>query len=307
MPKRSTADAGLLIDPYHLDRDGLIFEERRARQSSIGDWGICEERLGFKWRNPEEYRTSSSPVLGTGYHAGLALSYQTFKDEGRWATRAAMHDAVRDAINNEVAEATHFQWNGMTQREIDELACACVDAYFDGEHFWNPDVFEIIGVEVEGLLPRTHLEGLPETWTITIQLDLVLGEPVSGRHLLVDHKTSRRKWADTKRLPHKTLQPSWYLPWWVMLWTIHCGEIIDAAFYFDVMQHQGFKFNRYPAPVTPHSVQVARDVAVQYANALESGRPLTVSPEHTLCDARWCDYFNECRGGAALRDVSVTF
>lgn len=306
MQTRTTLDSNLTLDPWGLIRDGLVFEERRARQSSIEDWGICEQRLGWKWENPDEYRTSSSPVRGTGYHAGLALAYETYRTEGRWPKRDAMHDAVRAAIDEEVQKATAFLWQGLDQQTLDTEACDCVDRYFDGEHFWNPDVFDILAVEAEAAIPRTELPGLPELWTITLQIDLVLAEPVSGRHILVDHKTSKRKWAKDKHRPHKTLQPSWYRRWWPIAWAAaNGGELPATTFYFDVIQLQGLKFERREAPVTEQSIAIAERQAVELAQALESGRTLTVSPRDPLCDDRWCDWFDECPAGAALRDVAV--
>lgn len=284
------------LDPWGLNPDWG--SKRRGRQSNINTWGRCEAEVGYAWDRPDEYRTGEAPVLGTGYHAGLAVLYTQHRN-GEPLSKELAFAASDQAIDDEILAADRFRWDAWNERELKQLARDCISHYVDGEHMW-PRQFKVLGVEVEACLPG-HLARLPEGWIITIQLDVVLEEPHSGRHLIVDHKTARRKWAANKSQPHKTIQPTWYKHWWAQVWEQLHGETPDVAFHYDIMQHQGFRFERREAHTSNAAVRFAIDQAQHMAEALESGRRLTVSPEHPLCDARWCDWFDECPAGARLR------
>ena len=299
--------SNLILNPWRID----IAEERRwARQSTASDMIVCPERVAHKWRNPDQYRTGEAAVMGTGYHAALAAHYQARKD-GDTVTRADLYDAARDAIEAEYARAgehmRHWAWK---PAELLETAWACVDHYIDGEHGWHAS-YEVLAVEVECHMPARFLPGLPAEWTIEFTVDLVLREPYSGRLILVDHKTSRRKWNKAYHLPVHAPQPSFYGHLFPIVFAEMSGLPIqqDVSFYFDIIQHQGYSFERRQAPITHEGWLYWADVLTKTARQLEAApnaELLVANPDHKLCDARYCDWFDDCPYGADLHTARQT-
>lgn len=271
-----------LIDPAGLKPKLDAGQIRVMRQSTLGTADVCLKRLEYYLDPSIPYVTGEARVVGTAYHAGLEHFYAR-------SQTGTPTSAAREAFELEAEFVA--DWDGNP-----EAAWARVEgmlaAYFGGECYW-PDEYEVVGTEVEFLLPAER-----PGWALKGAIDLVLLDP-AGWYVIVDHKTAGKPWRKGKESARSTNQPDWYLHLWPRIAHALGLEQRPAAFVFDVMTYDG-RFTRVPAPRTEATVAAIRAKANVVMALIECGGPYPPNTQSFLCDARWCDWWDRCPWGAAM-------
>jgi hypothetical protein len=163
-----------------------------------------------------------------------------------------------------------------------------------------PAEWAVLGVEVDQLV------ALPDLAPHTAKLgaDLVLVDP-NGWVVLVDHKTAGKAWAEGKHHPRKNDQASLYTHLARQVWPDAPGH----RFVFDIITLPGAKSGpkferRISDPQPAHEAAVvkkAKDFASLYEIVhVQHGLDLPANPASTLCNPKWCDFFDGCPHGASL-------
>lgn len=241
-------------------------------------------------------------AVGTGYHAALEHHYiarrdgkplpaiQECVDVGIEAFRTSM---TTDLYDNTPVE--HFIWSEKVPDEetAEDAIGWMVDCYFAGGYAW-PDEWEVLGVEVHRTAPDPELNGFPTKFGA----DLVLRGP-DGGIVIDDQKTAGRKWPEGKEAPRKNVQAPFYQRLARVIWP----GAPHYRFTFSVMTlpgpRSGPSFERREAtPSLAHEKAVVEH-ARNFLHFYNSGAVLA-NPASTLCNEKWCDYWNECPYGKAL-------
>lgn len=254
-------------------------------------------------------RTAGSQrAVGTAYHAGLEMHYIARRDGIGLPT---LDDIVARAL--EVWETSktidlyddtpieHFRWDDAVPDEdtAREYITEMVSLYFKEGHQW-PDDWTVIDAEHHAYLDD------PEVGCQTkFGADLVLEAPDGGL-VIVDNKTSGKKWAEGKSDPRKNVQAPFYQRLARRLWP-------DRPYYrfvFDVMIYPntkiGPRFERIvsdPQPVHEQAVAVrARTFRQLYQIRSATGLELPPNPGSTLCNPKFCDFFAGCPFGGQIEE-----
>lgn len=257
---------------------------------------------------------SPARLIGTAYHAGLEHFYlyrqQFGADPGLQEMLAVAHTAFIDGLtvdaytNQPVGD---FKWDDKhpTPDACFDVIDAMLTEYVDGRHAWPAD-WAVVGVELGFKIVDpdlgTDLNGLPHTATGTC--DLLLRDP-AGWLVVVDHKSAGKMWDLTKHLPRKNNQAAWYTNYFKQEYP----DAVGARFVFDIMTYgnakTGPKFERRVSdPTVLHEraiIKKAADFAYLYDRVHNAGgMDLPANPASTLCNPKWCDYFEQCPHGRIL-------
>ena len=282
-----------MTDPIQLlDPEGLagVPGKKVLRQSTLGTADTCHKRLQFDLDPLTPSTTGPYRVFGTAYHAGVEAHY----------------------LGAEIVPAVDAVFDGDEAKSIDDWGDDWVDLEYARTHclelvsaslahsWLNFDGVEVIGTEV------TLFANLPRPdWIVKGTLDLVLaGEYIRNNfdvdHLVVDHKTARRKWPKGKEAARKTNQPAWYTFWWGLLWAkAHGGDMPRVGFVFDVMAHDKTFQHRWP-DVTPAQKEAVLAKAALVCDLIDNDGPYLPNTQSFLCSAKWCDHWQQCPFGEAL-------
>ena len=277
-----------------LDPEGLsgIPNKKVLRQSTLGTADTCHKRLQYDMDPNVPYSTGPYRVFGTGYHAGVEAHY----------LGAPIAPAVNSVFNSEEAALVH-DW-GEDWIDAEQAQAHCLQLVSDSlQHSWlNFDGIEVIGTEI------TMWADLPAAdWVMKGTVDLVLGGPfIKERfevdHMIVDHKTARRKWAKNRENARKTNQPCWYAFWWAMLWAqAYGGDMPTVGFCFDIMTHK-MEFQRRWPDVTDAQKSAVLSKAALVCELIDSDGPFLPNTQSFLCSSKWCDHWQICPFGASLGD-----
>ena len=275
-----------------LDPEGLagVPGKKVLRQSTLGTADTCHKRLQFDMDPMVPHGTGPYRVFGTAYHAGLEAHYQG----------AEIVPAV-DAVFNGDEAAQVEDW-GDDWVDLEYARTHCLELVSASlAHSWlNFEGVEVIGTEV------TLYANLPRPdWIVKGTLDLILGgEYIRNNfevdHLIVDHKTARRKWPKNKEDARKTNQPAWYVFWWALLWAkAHGGDMPTVGFCFDVMAHDKSFQRRWP-DVTAAQKEAVLAKAALVCDLIDNNGPYLPNTQSFLCSAKWCDHWQICPFGEAL-------
>lgn len=281
-----------------LDPDGIAAGEegnlRLLRQSTVSQAGVCSRRVMYDLDPDIPFGTGPFRVFGTAYHAGVEAMYR-YPD----STNAPLN-AVTAAFESEEAQAVNSwdPWAGIGAAM--ELCGSLVEAYRPHLRIMTPGV-SLIGAEVMvyGLMP---VDG----WAMRGQLDLVVDVSKADRsvskgfdHLIVDHKTARRKWPRKKESARQANQPSWYTYWWARQWKAKTGEDINVGFAFDIMTHKR-EFETRFAPVSQATQAAVARKASLVIDLIEQDGPWLPNTESFLCASQWCDHWARCPFGQEM-------
>jgi hypothetical protein len=285
--------------------------QRRITQSMLGNADKCLLSFQYGLDKPEWAKPTAGAdrAVGTGYHAGLELYYDARKDApGLNPNAEEMIDkAVEifdistelDLYDNTPVEV--FKWSEKVpdKAHAHDLIALMTRAYVD-ERWWWPHEFTVVETETNMTVHDEH--GTP----FKLGADLTLLD--SSRYVvLVDHKTANKAWDQNKHHPRKQNQAPLYT--WAARQAYAELDIAGVRFVFDIIQFPGVKtpvrFDRRISDPTPaHEAAVvkkAQDLMALYqAVHVELGRDLPANPSSTLCNPKWCDYFDGCPHGAAL-------
>lgn len=270
----------------------LVPKYRTIRQSTLGDFDICQLRAQYKVAGWVPRGGSEASVCGTAYHAGLELYYAeraaggpqnpTSDDIARYLV-----DAHR-TLDAEVAGIEGFVWDTSAD-EAHHCVEVMVRAYFKDYYQW-PDTFEILAVE-----HSFHHQFLPG-WDATGTVDLVMRRTSDNFLVTDDHKTAGKMWSQSKADPRQNNQSAWYAIWVQEDFPGFDG--FDA--WFSVMRRDGAKFQRFQSPVDRRHMEAVSAKAESAARLLDSGLELPPNQSSALCSEKYCDAWTLCPFGAAL-------
>jgi len=233
-------------------------------------------------------RGESEPTaLGTGYHAGLELWYQSRLDGYHPPTIEQMIEVGANTIDKIMGG-----WPQSAEWDRPAMMTALdtmLYAYFRDACDHN---FEVFGVEYD-----VESEWFGK-YTIAGRLDLVL-RTNPGSFLIVDHKSAGKAWGPDKHKPRYAMQAPWY-SYWLKVQLEKQGEVVDSIrFCYDVMTRAG-KFSRKMADPTEDEIQLTLERARQYVSMLDLNIELPVSTESFLCSQKYCEYWEICPFGSRM-------
>ncbi len=252
---------------------------------------------------------SSSRATGTGYHAGLEHLYGFRK---AWGCDTDLGDITSVAVETFDKSITmdlydntpieEFKWDEkVPDRETAvELIAVMLAEYVNGGHVWPMD-WEILGIEVNATFDDPECGPNIQT---KLGADLVLRDP-NGWIVAVDHKTANKAWDANKATPRKNNQSCSYL----RNLRRQYPDAPGYRFVFDIMQYpntkSGPRFERRISDPEPRHeaaiVKKTHDFAAMYTLVhINQGLDLPANPASTLCNPKWCDFFQGCPFGAAL-------
>ncbi len=283
-------------------------------QSIINQAGTCLKRTEFDFFHQTPVVGNVNRLIGTGYHAGNAEGYLQMMhgdpvDVDKMVA-AGVESFVKgiewdDYVQQPVDE---FSWVyqpktyraphiGLTQDQSTAIVEQLVRFYWEKGHTWT---FQVVAVEFGVSLPYP---GAPEGWDRGGGIDLVVAD--SNGHILVDHKTSRKKWPKKKGGPTNP-QAAWYLDAWHTY-----ADTAGARFVYDVMAINldpetlvaAPETERRWAPRTQAQIDVTLERGRDLATLIEKGGPFLPNPESFLCSPHYCDYWKICPYGSTLNFV----
>ena len=91
-----------VIDPYRISTDLFAGNLENMRQSTMGSFSICPNRVNFSRQNPGHYGGSDATVIGTAYHAGLETFYYAYIIGETQPTQEVMQQAICDSVDKEM-------------------------------------------------------------------------------------------------------------------------------------------------------------------------------------------------------------
>lgn len=288
----------------------------KISQSILSQVDKCGLAAQFTLDTPVWFKraTSGSRAVGTGFHAGLQYGYEHRQDYGDFpplqntldvAVKTFRDELVHDHYTNTPVEVV--KWDDKVPDEATGVAIlrAMLMEYFEGKnaegknHYWPLD-WRVVAIEHPFKMAAADRLELTSNG-----IDLLMESP-DGRTLVgEDHKTANKAWDQHKALPRKNNQAP--MMTWAMrqIWP-------DYAFYrfcFGIIIYPGKatppRFERRISDPTPAHEAAILKKAVDFAFLYETihikaGMDLPANPASTLCNPKWCDFFDGCPHGAAL-------
>lgn len=294
----------------------------RVSQSTLGAVDKCLLSAQYTMDPPEWHKRAggSERAVGTGYHAGAELLYQARLDGKDDPSLGEMVDKgieifdlsqTLDLYDNKPIE--NFIW---TDRVPDDdtahgLIRQLLTEYMEGKQAdgspipWPKD-WTVVAVEFAKYYPTSTLFTPNGDLEIETKLgaDLIVLDP-NGWLWLIDHKTSWKAWDRGKHEPRKQNQA----PMYVANARKAFPDVKGYRFVFDIMQYPNTKRGplferRVSDPKLIHEtaiVKKAEDFAFLYDTVhVKAGMDLPANPASSLCNPKWCDFFQGCPYGAAL-------
>lgn len=274
----------------------------KLRQSTINEYMTCSYRVGL--RNEHGYRAKGSVprTLGTGYHAALAKGYMLIREgidpEEHWDDlfAAACEDMERDIematdgydwryqVKNARSEEIIYNWEDMK-----DLVHGVI--HFYRGRWWPSDRYTVLGVEQPFNLPFPARDDITRFGT----MDLVVQDQETGWVHVIDHKLTKRKWSARKAEPSESVQATWYVAAARDLYNTE-----HVTFTYDVMTHDG-GFQRIDAHRTNTHISATNTQASLVADAILKGGPFIPNTSSFLCHEAYCDWWEVCPFGRALK------
>lgn len=281
----------------------------RISQSILGQADKCMLAAQYTIDKPAWAKKvgSAARAVGTGYHAGLEWFYRQRMEsfdvapdlEGMCREAWKVFEESTTFDRYDQTPLDEFKWDDKVPDVETGRAMiqSMLHQYVTGGHVW-PNDWLVLGVEMP--LPKDD----PDLGPIRGSIDLVLQDPAGGI-MLVDHKTGGKMWDQGKAEPRKQNQAPFY--------TRAAKRMFPDApyvrFAFDIMTYpsarSGPKFERRTSnPDARHEEAIlkkALDFTTMYQEVhVRLGRDLPANPASTLCNGKWCDFFDGCAFGAAL-------
>ena len=283
---------------------------RRMSQSIIGQGDTCLKRIEYDFFHDTPVVGNVSRLIGSAYHAGLAEGY------------AALMRGETVNVDDTVSAATDaflkgVEWDDYVDKPVDEFSWTYQPKTYRAPHielrpveatqivgqlvryYWQTEArnTQVIAVEFRVNLPYP---GAPAGWDRGGGIDLVTVDDAG--YLLVDHKTSRKKWAKKKVSPTHP-QAAWYIDEWRTY-----ANTDQVKFEFDVMAINldpetllaDPSLERWPAPRTQAQIDMTLERGRDLAVLIEKGGPFLPNPESFLCSPHYCDHWKICPYGSTL-------
>ena len=246
-------------------------------------------------------------AIGTAIHAGHEAYYQHRKETGEffgnirpWIERAL------DVFQGEIDRAgDRFNWQFQPKKarsdeiilNFEEAAMkigSAISFYHQNEHYWDAG-YEVLGIEEQFDLPW---EGR-EDWVRHGTIDLILRETKTGDVILCDHKNSLAKPRADKYRAYKTPQAAYYLGVFHELGLAEPDA--NLRFVYDVIALDGPTFHRIEEPRSETQIAATKLQSEMLADLIDAGGPYLPNTESFLCSQAYCDHWDICPFGAALR------
>jgi hypothetical protein len=271
---------------------------RRMRQSTLGSFDICPRRAQLSIL-PHPYSTSVAAAVGTAYHAGLEHLFGTVGETGEIDWPGTQVEAL-SSLNAEVARAEdRMSWGDDTHETAADRVLELLRYYKDSGRFTQLiGAHDIVATELEFDVPWR------ETWSQSGTIDLVLRGRDSGEIVLIDHKTTGRKWWASKSTFKQLPQAAWYLHAYEQ-----ATEERPVMFVFDVMTYKG-ELDIRPLirnPKLEQSIMDRFDTAATVMDLFdETGMDWPTNPSSVLCSEKYCDHWERCPMGAEAERSHLT-
>jgi hypothetical protein len=247
----------------------------------------------------------SARACGTGFHAGNELYYIARRDG---LTLPTLDDCIGRAIEVfQMSQTTdlydnkpvdQFKWDEDVPDE--ETAKVIIEkmltAYWP-EH-WPMD-WQVLAVEIHGSIPDEYVGA-----DMKVGADLVLVDPHNWL-VGVDFKSAHKAWNRGKEHPRKNVQAPFYQQLLRQLYPGYAGY----RFVFDIMKYPNKAgecvFDRRISDPSPAHEAAVRENAKKVVHLyqtlhVEQGLDLPANPSSTLCNPKWCDFWEGCPHGAVL-------
>lgn len=295
----------------------------KLTQSILSSAEDCQIKAQFTLDPPPWAKrvAGSSRALGTAFHAGLAIRYESrmkAEDQSQWlvsgeglATGDDMLGAAieifrtsqkMDLYDNTPIEV--FKWDDSVPDEAtaETFLAQMLAYYMENGHEWPFD-WQVLGVEINETLTDARLG------RVKLGADLILRAP-DGGIVSVDHKTGRKPWAAGKADPRKNAQS----PFYNRLVKVRYPGAPYYRFVFDIMvlprPRAGIVMQRLISDPTEAHEEAIVQRALAFQQVYETvhvkmGLDLQANPASTLCNPQWCDHFEGCPYGRALEQPVV--
>lgn len=278
----------------------------RIHQSTIAQAEICSYRVKFDIDPDVPKSTSVSAAIGTAYHKAMEVYYGWKGEFPIEIMPESMIDAATQALQDEVDKYEDFSWVYQAETakvprielDMDTALMKLQEAitrYLVEGHAWidwrNDDGrYKVRAVEWSFELPLNDHHGRGGT------IDLALDDGETHFVVIVDHKTSKKKWKAGKGSAASSPQAPFYSGAAVELFGTP-----NVAFVYDVMGLDDGSFDRIDASVTPRQIDATLGKAELVSNMIlkEAYIPNTGS---YLCTSTWCRHWKRCPFGAALNE-----
>lgn len=279
----------------------------RLSQSVLTNAGDCLLKAQYTLDRPEWAKrvAGSRRAVGTGFHGANELLYVARRDG---LTLPTLDDCigrgieifdismVTDLYDDSPVEV--FKWDDDVPdlSTAHDLIARLTTAYWPNH--W-PDDWTVLVVELHGNVSDEFV-GVD----CKVGADLVLVDPHNWL-VGVDFKTAGKAWSRGKEHPRKNVQSPFYNRLLKQLYPDHAGY----RFVFDIMMFPNkegvCRFERRisdPTEAHETAVRVNAKKFVHLYQTLheEQGLDLPANPSSTLCNPKWCDFFEGCPHGAIL-------
>lgn len=291
---------------------------KKMRQSTINSAQICQRRIMYDNDPSIPYSSGIVRAMGTALHFAHEKYYRARKEGGPVvADVEPLVRATATALEAELDRSgENFNWiyqpkkarsdeRILNKAEALEMMAGTIRHYHAAKCYW-PAEFKVLAVEV-----RFDLEW-PEqpTWVRHGTIDLIIQDP-TGFVWAVDHKHSLSKPKPDKYSAPMTPQASFYLRALDdMPGLIHPDT--PRGFCYDVTlmnaaevladKPEAEVFFRRQEVRTEEQLAATMLHAEQVAQLIDAGGPYLPNPTSFLCSAAYCDHWNRCPFGAALRN-----
>jgi hypothetical protein len=286
-----------------------VIEAPRITQSMLGNADKCLLSFQYGLDKPSWYKATGGAdrAVGTGVHAGLELYYEERRTvpgllpnlDEMIAKAIEIFDISTelDLYDNTPIEV--FKWSEKVpdKAHAHDMIRQLLTAYVTERWYW-PLEFGVFATEL-------NVTAVMGGRRYKLGADLALVD-TANYLLLVDHKTAGKAWDQNKHVPRKQNQAPLYT---AAARELYGNQFAGVRFVFDIIQFPGAKtpvrFDRRISDPTPaHEAAVvkkAEDLVELYQEVhVRLGRDLPANPASTLCNPKWCDYFDGCPHGAAL-------
>lgn len=285
----------------------------KVSQSTLGAADKCMLSAQYTLDHPVGFRHTSgaSRATGTGYHSGMAGLYTARMLGQDELTVSAVIDLavasydlekVVDSYSNTPVEVFKYDDKVPDDATAHSLMKVMIETYYE-HHRWPQD-WRVLGVETPFKVPvETQFDF--ELQASAGGIDLVLQDPI-GYVLAVDHKTANKAWDQGKHKPRKNNQSPYYVHFGLRtMWP----DAVGYRMVFDVIQYPNksgeCKFERRISdPDAKDEAAIKKkmmDFAFMYDLVhVKAGMDLPANPASTLCNPKWCDFWDVCPYGATL-------
>lgn len=280
----------------------------RLTQSVLSSAEDCMLKAQYTLDRPEwaQRVAGSNRALGTGWHAGMELLYVARKfGQAQPTVDDMIGKAIEvfdlslsvDLYDDTPVEQVKWDDNVPDHATAHSHLDKMVRFYMDNGHAWPQD-WRVLDVEANVTLDDDRLG------KVKLGADLVL-QASDGGIVLCDHKTAGKPWVEGKAHPRKNVQSPFYLRLARRIWPY-------APYYrfvFDVITlprpKAGISFQRIISdPQEKHEEAIVRRaeavLATYQAIHVDLGRDLPANPNSTLCNGKYCDFFDGCSFGRQL-------